>query len=985
VPPEFVHAEGVKTPLQGEDAGLVRGHRAGGAENERLVALVSRAVEERRGLGIGARHEKSRHPHHVELEAGRVEPLDLFIGGNQDLAPLVPALLGARSLVLDVVSGNARLDETPDQIAHMRVAAMPRVGIGDDERAEVHRRCAGPLFLAHAGAQELLVAVRGEQRPHQHGGFVGHLAQGIAGQVRPRILRGRPLGGGGPSAEVDPLDAHALDDHALARGVGAEGGDGTPLGKELAQSHVEALGSVACHRVVLGDRPALLGHLACGVQPGGVGEPRRGKPLADGLGLFVEGECRRCRPLRTLEIEVGRDARAVAVEGVEVATDALLDGGEVVHAEGEVEQVDVPGGLVGVNHDRLHDGPRQGQRCPLRVIVDVAIVRHQQLGVLLLHEAGKQLLGEWMAGPGPCLGVVLGPPGTLVQPLPENADADFSGGHVLHEIQHVLIVEKVGWFEGCGLKAPQKGVAVLQGHAQEVAGPADRAWCGLEPHQPGGIGIRVGQGRKHPSPLVQFARLFPDRAHDVHHLPVRHPLAARPGVLLPGPPRDCLPHSSRDPVIRSDRDVGFHAALPKGTPALAVGGVDRAADPVLVDPHVAIGHADRVDVRVGKGGIPRQGIGHGIDVVPAPGVEADEVTAEDRADLQKLERGLDLLHQDVDLDRALGETEVLLERRQQGVPDCSLFGRLDLWQIKHHGAPLGAQRGLVVHHVKHHVDDRGGEASVIGPSQVAVVEVQPPGPEDSRGEFELLPPIGDDRTAKKPLCPAVHLGGDRFGNRQEEGIPGDCELQVALIVKRHGVDLAQSILAVEHPAIGAGEEGIRDVAEPLRGGGSRPGGGPGPLDPLAFEVARNLTTGKGPGAGVSHENAGSRKCAVGGQELQGLPGAQSFQAAVLPLGHHAMPLPIEAGQRGQCVQDRGTQDIRIGVQHAAAELKLWDHRCLPSGARRPGEGRQSAIGLRALPPDHMSPPAGRQPGRHSPLLPTGRARRGACGSNRTEH
>jgi hypothetical protein len=39
------------------------------AEDERLIALVAAAVEQRRRLGVGARHDDARHAHDVELVA----------------------------------------------------------------------------------------------------------------------------------------------------------------------------------------------------------------------------------------------------------------------------------------------------------------------------------------------------------------------------------------------------------------------------------------------------------------------------------------------------------------------------------------------------------------------------------------------------------------------------------------------------------------------------------------------------------------------------------------------------------------------------------------------------------------------------------------------------------------------------------------------------------------------------------------------------
>ena len=135
---QLLDAQLVEAPHQRQEAGLVgRNVQVGRAEQERLVALVGVAVDQVGRLGVGARDDDAGHPHDVELEAGGVEALDLFVRRHQNLAALVAALLGARALVLDVVSRHADLDEAADQVAHVRVTAVAGVGVGDDERPVV--------------------------------------------------------------------------------------------------------------------------------------------------------------------------------------------------------------------------------------------------------------------------------------------------------------------------------------------------------------------------------------------------------------------------------------------------------------------------------------------------------------------------------------------------------------------------------------------------------------------------------------------------------------------------------------------------------------------------------------------------------------------------------------------------------------------------------------------------------------------------------
>ena len=66
------------------------------------------------------------------------------------------------------------------------------------------------------------------------------------------------------------------------------------------------------------------------------------------------------------------------------------------------------------------------------------------------------------------------------------------------------------------------------------------------------------------------------------------------------------------------------------------------------------------------------------------------------------------------------------------------------------------------------------------------------------------------------------------------------QLQVALVVERHRRHLAERILAVEHPAVGAAQERVGDVAKPDLDRGAGPRGRPGALDPLALQVARDF-------------------------------------------------------------------------------------------------------------------------------------------------
>ena len=242
-----------------QEAGLVRGDlQVGGAEEERLVALVGAAVEQVGGLGVRARDDDARHPHDVELEAGGVEALDLFVRRDQNLAALMAALLRAGALVLDVVARHTGLDEAPNQVADVRIPAVTGVGVGDDEGPVVVGRRRGSLRVVHAQPQVLLIAVGGQQRPHQACGLVGHLAQRVTREIGSRILADGALRRSRPATEVDAFDSHALHHHGLPRRVRAESGDALLLGEQFTQAGIKGLRGLARHGVVRSDRPALL-------------------------------------------------------------------------------------------------------------------------------------------------------------------------------------------------------------------------------------------------------------------------------------------------------------------------------------------------------------------------------------------------------------------------------------------------------------------------------------------------------------------------------------------------------------------------------------------------------------------------------------------------------------------------------------------------------------------------------------------------------
>jgi hypothetical protein len=99
----------------------------------------------------------------------------------------------------------------------------------------------------------------------------------------------------------------------------------------------------------------------------------------------------------------------------------------------------------------------------------------RELLVFLGEEAPEQLLGERVALGDAGGRVGLGERRHLVEPLPEDAGADLPGGHVLHEVEHVVVAEEVRRLQRRRLHPLAERVAVLERDAQEVAGARHRA------------------------------------------------------------------------------------------------------------------------------------------------------------------------------------------------------------------------------------------------------------------------------------------------------------------------------------------------------------------------------------------------------------------------------------------------------------------------------------------------------------------------------
>ena len=92
-----------------------------------------------------------------------------------------------------------------------------------------------------------------------------------------------------------------------------------------------------------------------------------------------------------------------------------------------------------------------------------------------------------------------------MQPLPQDTQTDLSGRHILHQIHDTVVAEEVRRFQRRRLQTLAEGIAVLQGHAEQVARAPDRPGGGLDQRQAVRIGLRVGERGEGSSELVVCA------------------------------------------------------------------------------------------------------------------------------------------------------------------------------------------------------------------------------------------------------------------------------------------------------------------------------------------------------------------------------------------------------------------------------------------------------------------------------------------------
>ena len=191
----------------------------------------------------------------------------------------------------------------------------------------------------------------------------------------------------------------------------------------------------------------------------------------------------------------------------------------------------------------------------------------------------------------------------------------------------------------------------------------------------------------------------------------------------------------------------------------------------------------------------------------------------------------------------------------------------------------------------------------------------------------MLLPVRDDRSLEELLAPPVHLGGYLLGNLHENRIAIDRELQIAVVVEGHRSDLAQGIFAVEHPAVGTGQQCIRHIADAFFHRRVRTGCRAGPLNPLTLKIPRDFTAFEVARARILNFDLRSANRRVGVQEgyalLVARPRVSSFDASP----HQRLAFLI---QRGQGFQRRqGFVCVHIGIIALQISSNLQRPRCHP--------------------------------------------------------
>ena len=228
---------------------------------------------------------------------------------------------------------------------------------------------------------------------------------------------------------------------------------------------------------------------------------------------------------------------------------------------------------------------------------------------------------------------------------------------------------------------------------------------------------------------------------------------------------------------------------------------------------------------------------------------------------------------------------------------------------------------MVVDHVEDGVNHRRGEATAVGVANVTILQMEAARPKDLGCEVELPVPVGHDLPPKEALRPRVHLRCHNLGRLQKDRVLRECQAKVSLVVKRHRLDLTQGVFAIEHPSVGAGEKGVRNVADAVFQRRVRLGAGTGALHPLALQIVGNRGAGEPPGAGVGDLDRSPRDGGFRVEKLDPFALLRAAAAAFQSGLHHGLAITVERGQLGENRKGSRRQHVGVAVLHPRPDLE----------------------------------------------------------------
>src|SRR5207249_11469574 len=131
------------------------------------------------------------------------------------------------------------------------------------------------------------------------------------------------------------------------------------------------------------------------------------------------------------------------------------------------------------------------------------------------------------------------------------------------------------------------------------------------------------------------------------------------------------------------------------------------------------------------------------------------------------------------------------------------------------------------------------------------------------------------------------------------------------VVTRQRRQLAEGVLAVDHPAAGARQESGRDVPDALGDGGVRLGRRTGALDPLTLEVSGDFAADKRPVAGVANLDARPGNVRIRIEKCEALSVASAPRTPLDARGHDRFLVRVERGESGKGGQRLLREDVAV--------------------------------------------------------------------------